>query len=144
MILTSNSEKSLPAAFLRRCLFYHIQLPTEKLLREIVVKRLFSGDDKELEAPYLQVIDEYLRFYHDIEKLSLKKQPATAELISWMFYLRPQLLAGIPLKEIDSDILKVSLGILVKQGEDLQELKEKLKTWYANTCRWTDRMVGPA
>lgn len=83
VIMTNNSEKSLPDAFLRRCIYYHIPLPTRRRLEDIVVGRLpdyFRGDGQAVLV--LDAIDLLLRLRN--EALKLEKPPATAELLNWI------------------------------------------------------------
>jgi MoxR-like ATPase len=85
VVLTSNSEKNLPDAFLRRCVFYNINFPdNETDLRRIIGKRLAAlplDEDKKSNA-----INSFL----EIRKLGLRKRPATAELIVWLRLLESQ------------------------------------------------------
>ena len=83
VILTSNSEKNLPDAFLRRCIFYHIQFPDRPRLREIVNRRLLLADN------FTSVmLETALHHFEEIRKLELRKKPATAELLSWLRILQ--------------------------------------------------------
>ena len=82
LFMTSNSEKHLPDAFLRRCVYYHIQFPGEEQLKEIVVKRLgqFTRDSR--------FLTEAVSFFYKLRRLEgLTKKPATAELLGWLHYL---------------------------------------------------------
>jgi MoxR-like ATPase len=79
VVLTSNSEKNLPDAFLRRCIFYHIEFPDRERLRRIIERRIkFSSTftpDK---------LDAALDQFDEIRRMALKKLPATAELLAWL------------------------------------------------------------
>jgi MoxR-like ATPase len=83
VILTSNSEKNLPDAFLRRCIFYHIQFPDRNRLREIVNRRLLLADNFTS-----GMLDAALHHFEEIRKLELRKKPATAELLAWLRVLQ--------------------------------------------------------
>ena len=83
LVLTSNSEKNLPDAFLRRCIFYHISFPSRERLREIVTRRL--GLDSRLTP---QVLEHALDHFEEIRSLSLAKKPATAECLAWLRVLQ--------------------------------------------------------
>ena len=76
IVITSNSEKDLPDAFLRRCIYYHIQFPSRELLQNIVLRRLgeFAGGSSAL-------FSSALDFFFELRKAQLRKIPATAELI---------------------------------------------------------------
>src|SRR5205807_7297475 len=79
LVLTSNSEKNLPDAFLRRCVFYHISFPARERLKEIVQRRL------RLDSNFTpQMLDHALQHFEKIRDLTLKKRPATAELLAWL------------------------------------------------------------
>jgi len=83
LVITSNSEKNLPAAFLRRCVYYHIPFP-EGRLEEIVTSRLpeFAAGD----SPLLR---EAIAFFMYLRSgaAAVEKPPATAELLDWLLYL---------------------------------------------------------
>jgi MoxR-like ATPase len=77
VIVTSNSEKSLPDAFLRRCAFHHITFPTESELRKIIVTRLenlLMNDTRLTEL--LRLFDEF--------RSGMQRKPGTAELLQWL------------------------------------------------------------
>ncbi len=83
MVLTSNSEKNLPDAFLRRCAYYHIPFPNEDRLINIVranVELQPAFTERMLEA----AIEHFMALRGD----NLKKPPATAELLSWVHILQ--------------------------------------------------------
>jgi MoxR-like ATPase len=80
LVITSNSEKMLPAAFLRRCVYYDIEFPGEEALREIVSRRVDAFADPE--GTLLRSV--VARFYKVAgDGSGLKHQPGTAELIDW-------------------------------------------------------------
>jgi MoxR-like ATPase len=130
LILTSNSEKNLPDAFLRRCLFYHIDYPDAELLEKIVISKLFPyintvepGADENLT---LIALNTYLNYFQQLRSSNLKKEPATAELISWIFYLRNFVEEGIHWHDVEEPIRIASLSIIAKYSEDYQLLKNEL------------------
>ncbi|MEL6942304.1 MAG: MoxR family ATPase, partial [Bacteroidota bacterium] len=79
IIMTSNSEKNLPDAFLRRCVFYHIPFPSKELLLEIAQKQL--GGASKFTKTALEVL---IKKFESIRDASVRKKPATAELIGWL------------------------------------------------------------
>src|SRR5262249_36197832 len=79
LVLTSNSEKNLPDAFLRRCVFYHIPFPGRERLREIVGRRIGTSDHFTAQA-----LEGALRLFERIRTLPLSKKPATAECLAWL------------------------------------------------------------
>ena len=79
LILTSNSEKNLPDAFLRRCVFFHIGFPDRHRMREIVRRRL------KLDADFTpRMLENALAQFESIRSLPMKKKPATAECMAWL------------------------------------------------------------
>jgi len=81
VVMTSNSEKSLPEAFLRRCIFYYIPFPQGEILKDILLEHT---DKKGFIKDNFKSIE---KFFDDIrEKMNLKP-PATAELINWLDFI---------------------------------------------------------
>jgi len=115
LVLTSNSERNLPDAFLRRCAYYHIKFPDRAELAEIVYKRLSFADS---ETPLLKDALDLFSVLRDEKKRNWEKKPATAELIGWLTVLH-ELGAKFeqPLRE-QSDVLKKSISALVKGPKD--------------------------
>ncbi len=122
VILTSNSEKTLPEAFLRRCVFYHIPFPDTDLLLDIVKARL--GDTHPFATTSI------VQLFEDLRGRASRKKPATAELIAWLHALQLQdsLRDGFDPNKLSprqQDQLKLSLSVLAKTQEDLRALAEK-------------------
>jgi MoxR-like ATPase len=108
VLITSNAEKELPDAFLRRCIFHYIQFPDETLMTDIV--RVHHPDiDKKLLKQCLE------KFYWLRDLNGLRKRPSTSELIDWIGAL---IAAGIPSQRVASEM--PFLGALVKKPEDLE------------------------
>ncbi|MBM4342939.1 MAG: MoxR family ATPase [Deltaproteobacteria bacterium] len=108
VVITSNAEKELPDAFLRRCVFHYIEFPDEALLGQICRVHHPQVDDKLLAA----ALRQFLRVRSLPE---LRKKPSTSELIDWV--------AGLRLAGIDPDKLESALpfaGVLLKQERDTQ------------------------
>ncbi len=108
VVITSNAEKELPDAFLRRCVFHYIEFPDEALLGQICRVHHPDVDDKLLAA----ALRQFLRVRSLPE---LRKKPSTSELIDWV--------AGLRLAGIDPDKLESALpfaGVLLKQERDTQ------------------------
>lgn len=116
LILTSNSEKNLPDAFLRRCVFYHINFPDVHSLMNIVHHRL------KLESSFTEeMLSNAITFFQNIRELPLAKKPATAELLAWLRVLGKKNLNvkdAARAKEIG-----YTYGTLVKAEEDLERLR---------------------
>lgn len=122
LILTSNSEKHLPDAFLRRCVYHHIEFPGDDKLAEIVSSRV--GGFAVKSAFLTQAID----FFRQVREIDgLNKKPATAELLGWMLYLR-ECGAGPDesLKQRANDVMG-GLSLLVKNKEDLPAVRAKAR-----------------
>jgi MoxR-like ATPase len=80
LIMTSNSEKSLPDAFLRRCIFYSIPFPDEARLQQIILSRL--GELISSEAALLKDTVAFLLAIR-LDSAGLRKRPGTAEMLNW-------------------------------------------------------------
>ena len=111
VIITSNAEKELPDAFLRRCAFHYIDFPDEKLMRDIVLAHYPDIEEKLME----QVLDT---FFYVREYFELKKKPSTSELLDWIKALQ---MAGIPTDNLRNDLPLMSF--LLKKDEDRETVK---------------------
>lgn len=114
VIVTSNSEKELPDAFLRRCVFHYIDFPDEAQMRAIIEVH-FPNLGEELMARACKI------FYGLREVQGLRKRPSTSELIDW---IRVLLASGAKLPEGDLPALDSVpfLGAMVKMQEDAETL----------------------
>ncbi len=113
IIMTSNSEKNLPDAFLRRCIFYHIPFPDETKLLNIALSHLGT------ESPYAD--ERLIKTFLEIRNLLPKKKPATAELIAWLKMLETKDYLQKSSAE-QSKIMRISYSILAKTFDDFKEL----------------------
>jgi MoxR-like ATPase len=105
-VVTSNAEKELPDAFLRRCVFHYIEFPTPELMEEIV--RVHFPDIRN------NLLREAMKTFYTLRQLEdLRKKPSTSELIDW---LRALIAAGIPSESISREIPFV--GSLLKKETD--------------------------
>ncbi|HVT16883.1 MAG TPA: MoxR family ATPase [Thermoanaerobaculia bacterium] len=120
LVLTSNSEKNLPDAFLRRCVFYHIPFPGRAKLSQIVHRRL--GPNPNFTATML---DHALRHFEEIRELDLKRRPATAELLAWIHLLRSLGIDVDDLKAGQAQQLDSSYSVLAKTKDDLDLIKAR-------------------
>ncbi len=111
VIITSNAEKELPDAFLRRCIFHYIEFPNEALMEEIVRVHFPNVDDNLLK----NAMDT---FYEIRGMREVRKKPSTSELIDWINALQ---IAGISADKIRSELPFV--GVVVKKDEDLETVK---------------------
>jgi MoxR-like ATPase len=123
VIITSNAEKELPDAFLRRCIFHYIEFPDADKMEEIV--RVHYAD---IEKKLLDQAMEAFYWIRDMKEL--QKKPSTSELLDW---LQALMLSGISIDRIKAEIPYA--GVLLKKNQDIDamyEIKEKgytLKRW---------------
>jgi MoxR-like ATPase len=114
VIITSNNEKELPDAFLRRCVFHFIDFPEPAFMRRIV-----AVHHPDLEGT---LVDQTLKAFYEIRaNARLRKRPSTSELIDWIAVLKR---AG--LREIKLDKELPFLGALLKKEQDLAALADQL------------------
>jgi len=119
VIITSNNEKELPDAFLRRCFFHFISFPDPETMKNIV----------EVHYPGLQsrLIREALRVFYDVRDVpGIKKRPSTSELLDWIRLLLNEEMDPEALREKDpTKVIPPLYGALLKHEQDVQ-LFEKL------------------
>jgi MoxR-like ATPase len=116
VIITSNAEKELPDAFLRRCIFHYIEFPNEEKMAEIVHVHY-----PDIEARLLEMAMQ--SFYEIRGMRDIQKKPSTSELLDW---LKALVLAGIEPDEIIEQVPFV--GVLLKKDADIttmSDIKEK-------------------
>ncbi|MCL5263814.1 MAG: MoxR family ATPase [Chloroflexi bacterium] len=110
VVITSNSEKELPDAFLRRCIFHYIEFPDETMMERIV--RVHFPD---IESELLQAS---LKKFYDLRKIEdFRKKPSTSELLDWVQAL---IVGGIDYTAIEKEIPFISA--LVKKEQDMDLL----------------------
>lgn len=125
VIITSNSEKNLPDAFLRRCVYYDIPFPSPDELRLIIESRLPA-----LAADGRRWIAEAIDLFTDLrEEPAMDKKPATAELLAWIVALH--LLGVQPAQSLRAqrEIVDASLGVVIKSTNDSVAAKRTVATW---------------
>ena len=120
IIITSNNEKELPDAFLRRCFFHFIQFPERDTMRKIVDVHFPDLDQK--------LFEEAMKLFYQLREVrGMKKKPSTSELIDWIKLL---LLGKVGPEELGNVDLKAELppytGSLVKNEQDLQLLLARM------------------
>ncbi len=119
VIITSNAEKELPDAFLRRCLFHYIQFPDKPLMEEIIKVHFDNLDQK--------LLDSVMEVFYWIRDLSsINKKPSTSEVIDWIQALE---IGGIPADKIKEEI--PFAGVLLKKNEDLDTLERSRRRFRA-------------
>ena len=111
VIITSNAEKELPDAFLRRCIFHYIRFPEPDLMRQIV--------NAHFENLHEHLLEEAMNTFYRIRSIrDLRKKPSTSELIDW---LRALMIGGIEPDVIEEKL--PYLGVLIKKDEDLETIR---------------------
>ena len=113
VIITSNAEKELPDAFLRRCIFHYIDFPNAELMEEIV-KTHYPNVEEKLLKDAMEVF-YWIRSIKDI-----RKKPSTSELIDWINALQ---IGGIPTDRLREEL--PFIGVVVKKDEDLETLQHR-------------------
>ncbi|SIQ23755.1 MoxR-like ATPase [Paracoccus thiocyanatus] len=112
VIITSNNEKELPDAFLRRCFFHYIRFPDAETLKRIV----------EVHYPGLKprLLDEALSQFLELREVQgLKKKPSTSELLDWLKLILAEDLAPEDLKRPAGEMLPKLHGALLKNEQDV-------------------------
>lgn len=119
VFITSNNEKELPDAFLRRCFFHYIKFPDADTMKQIVDVH-FPGLKKEL-------LSAAMKTFYDVRNLpGLKKKPSTSELLDWLKLLVAEDIAPEVLQSQDASlVMPPLLGALLKTEQDVA-LFEKL------------------
>ena len=111
VIVTSNAEKELPDAFLRRCVFHYIEFPDKELMAQIVRVHFPDLDDK--------LLTQVLEAFYKIRQLpQIKKKPSTSEIIDWIQAL---VHGGVDPKRVVKEV--PYLGVLLKKNEDMDALR---------------------
>jgi MoxR-like ATPase len=113
VVITSNAEKELPDAFLRRCVFHFIEFPDRELMARIVRVHHPTLETKLLERALQS-------FYALRDTHGLRKKPSTSELIDWIAALRR---AGLGTKDLDGAM--PFLGVRLKREQDLLAVAER-------------------
>src|SRR5215469_14120967 len=113
VVITSNNEKELPDAFLRRCFFHYIRFPDEETMRAIV--------DVHFPKIKQRLVSEALKIFYDIRQVpGLKKKPSTSELLDWLKLLLVEDIDEQTLRERDPKKLIPPLhGALLKNEQDV-------------------------
>jgi MoxR-like ATPase len=129
VLITSNNEKELPDAFLRRCIFHFIEFPDVALMKQIIA----------VHHPHLDnaLLDQVLiKFYWLREQNELRKKPSTSELIDWISAL---LRSGTSMQQLEAHLPFV--GALLKKEQDVDALASFQKRSGKFPAKWAD--LGP-
>ncbi|OOY15864.1 MoxR family ATPase [Thioclava sp. DLFJ4-1] len=112
VIITSNNEKELPDAFLRRCFFHYIRFPEPEVMKDIVAVHFPDIKDRLLTEALSQ-------FYEIRETPGLKKKPSTSEVLDWLKLLLAEDLNPEDLKREGASLLPKLHGALLKNEQDV-------------------------
>jgi MoxR-like ATPase len=117
VIITSNAEKELPDAFLRRCIFHYIDFPDKNMMARII--RVHQPDLED------RLIREAMEAFYSLRSVSgLLKKPSTSELLDWVQALA---LGGIEPERISREL--PFLGVLLKKNEDFDKIMRQQHDW---------------
>lgn len=114
VIITSNAEKELPDAFLRRCIFHYIEFPDTDAMEKII----------RVHHPHVEkkLLEQAMETFYMLRNIpNIQKKPSTSELIDW---LQALVVGGISPNKIKQDL--PFLGVLLKKNEDLDTLLNQL------------------
>ena len=112
VIITSNAEKELPDAFLRRCVFHYIEFPDQEQMEQILRVHFDKLDER--------LVQQALAAFYWIRELrGIEKKPSTSELVDW---LRAMVAGGVDPGRIEREI--PFAGVLLKKDKDLQLLQK--------------------
>ena len=112
VIITSNAEKELPDAFLRRCVFHYIEFPDQEQMEQILRVHFDKLDER--------LVQQALAAFYWIRELrGIEKKPSTSELVDW---LRALVAGGVEPRRIEREI--PFAGVLLKKDKDLQLLQK--------------------
>ena len=112
VIITSNAEKELPDAFLRRCVFHYIEFPDQEQMESILRVHFDKLDER--------LVQQALAAFYWIRELrGIEKKPSTSELVDW---LRALVAGGVDPRRIEREI--PFAGVLLKKDKDLQLLQK--------------------
>ena len=115
VIITSNAEKELPDAFLRRCIFHYIEFPNEELRKEIIKVHFPDLEDN--------IIKQTIAAFYYVRSLrDIQKKPSTSEIIDWIQALT---ISGISVEKITKEI--PFAGVILKKNEDIDALERSKK-----------------
>jgi MoxR-like ATPase len=127
VIITSNNEKDLPDAFLRRCFFHYIRFPDRDTLKSIVAVHYPN-----LHADVLKACLD--AFFALREAPGLKKKPSTSEFLDWLRLLIAEDISADEIQAHNATSVPILAGALLKNEQDVQ-LLERLAAVTRNTTR---------
>jgi MoxR-like ATPase len=130
IIITSNSEKNLPDAFLRRCVYYHIPFPSKERLENIVV-----AHHKDLVARGNGQLAAAIELFCHFRDPAIHKKPSTAELLDWLQAIAETSQVSFKedsIRSLDEKLLKSASPVIIKTQEDRQTAEDIVTKWLSN------------
>ena len=118
VVMTSNSEKNLPDAFLRRCVFYHIPFPEHAQLLAIARSALGNAA-----GAVEHNLDQLVKLFEEVRKKAARKAPGTAELLAWLRVIGLQNIQDLDTPD-NKRKMRDNLAILVKTKEDYDAVRD--------------------
>jgi MoxR-like ATPase len=130
LIFTSNSEKNLPDAFLRRCVFHNINFPNKQTLDRIISVRVAAEA-----ANKSRLVRDAVELFLALREpgTGIRKAPGTAELLNWIRILREWNLPDADPLVMHSDTVRNSLGALIKSRDDFSLALDLIAAWEQKT-----------
>jgi MoxR-like ATPase len=126
VVITSNSEKDLPDAFLRRCIFYNLPFPNRLTLENIVLRRIeaFAQGSGTLLG---EALDLFLRLRDQASQL--RKNPATAELLDWLLTIKQ---SSNGAEHLTRELTDRTISAMIKTAEDQDKANKVVTRWFSN------------
>ena len=127
VIITSNSERALPDAFLRRCIYYHVDFPEPLTLQRIVKRKLGQRFSEESHPVLVQAVG----FFNHLRSSNLAKTPGTAELLDWLtaLYTKDEAVKGDDI-DFDSKAVVGTIKVcLTKTKVDRESVESIIDSW---------------
>lgn len=128
VIITSNSERALPDAFLRRCIYFHVAFPDDEVLSTIVAGRL---GDRFANSRH-PVLRDAVQFFNHLRKSNLAKKPGTAELLDWLsaLYRENQQVQGNDIDFSSQAVVDTIKVCLTKTKIDQEAVASIIDGWH--------------
>jgi len=126
LVLTSNSERNLPDAFLRRCIFYNIPFPSSERLTQIIQARL-----PELKDGASPLLDSAIDLFLELRMAGMRKAPSTAELLNWLQAMVTYGASPVKPLKASAEALKRSASTLAKTQDDAAEVAARIDAYLA-------------
>ena len=115
VIITSNAEKELPDAFLRRCIFHYIEFPDQQQMEKIIRVHFDHVDET--------LLTQVMQAFYAIRSIdAVEKKPSTSELVDWIRALQ---LSGVDVSKIAREI--PFIGVLLKKDKDISTVQRRLR-----------------